>query len=417
MWYRRRVARVVISGMGCVTPIGIGRAQFESCLLEGTSGVGPITAFDPEPFACRVAAEVKRFRAEEHMDLREARALPRVAQFAVASTRMALADADIGRWRDPGRVAMVFGTSSGSLAYAFEQHAVFLDRGMKRMHPSAPVYAHNSVVSSECAIQFNIRGPVMVISSACTSSTDSVGIGAAMIASGVADVVLVGGADAPLTPALFGAFDRLGMMPRSFNDVPVAAARPFDRRREGLVLGEGAVTFVLEDEVACLERGGMPAAVVRGYGATCDAHSHFRQDPEGGDAVRAIASACSMAGWQNRDIQFVAAHGTGTRENDPFEAKVLNMFLDDQSAEAWVCASKSQCGHLLGASGAVGVATVLASMRSGYAAATLNLGDPDEDCRLRHVRSSKQSCRVERALVTSFGFGARNAALVLERYE
>lgn len=403
--------------MGCVTPIGSGREVFEDRLLEGDGGIGPVTLFDAEPFACRVAAEVRGFRAEDYMDLREARALPRVSQFAVASTRLALEDASIKRWHDPARVGIVFGTSSGSLAYAFEQHATFLERGVKRMHPSAPAFAHNSVVSSECAIQFDVRGPVMVVSSACTSSTDAVGVGAAMIASGVADVVLVGGADAPLTPSLFGAFDRLGMMPRSFNEVPGEAARPFDKRREGLVLGEGSVTFVLESESSCLDRGGAPIAIVRGYGATCDAYSHFRQDPSGGDAVRAIALACAMAGWGSRQIQFVAAHGTGTRENDSFESYVLREFLGDHSAEAWVSAPKSQCGHLLGASGAIGVAAVLASMRSGYLPPTLNLDEPAEDCVLRHVRLSKRSCRVDRALVTSFGFGARNAALVLENYE
>lgn len=409
--------RALITGVGCVTPIGTGREQFDASLLGGRSGIVQLEIFDRSPFECRVAAEVRAFRADAYMDAREARALPRVAQFSVAASRLALEDARITRWHDPGRVGILIGTSSGSLTYAFEQHAVFIEKGVRRMHPSAPVFAHNSVISSECAIQLGVHGPVMVVSSACTSSTDAIGLGAGMIASGLLDAVLVGGADAPLTPALFGAFDRLSMMPRSFNAAPAQAARPFDRHREGLVLGEGAVTFVLESEESACARGARPVAVVRGYGASCDAHSHFRQEASGADAIRAIATAFRSAGCGPRDIQLVSAHGTGTRENDPFESRVLIASLTDEIPEIWVHATKSQCGHLLGASGAIGVAAVVASMRSGYVPQTLNLEEPDDYCALRHVRFASQKCKVDNALVTSFGFGARNAALIVQRYE
>lgn len=375
-----------------------------------------MAAFDAERFGCRVAAEVKAFVPEAFMDVREARTLPRVVQFGIAATRLALDDAQLRTWTDPTRVGILMGTSSGSLAYAFEQHAVFLERGARRMHPSAPAFAHNSVIASECAIQFGARGPVLVVSSACTSSTDAIGLGAGMIESGLADVVLVGGAEAPITPSLFAAFDRLGMMPRNFNDVPECAARPFDRQREGLVLGEGAVTFVLEDEAEALARGVNPLAVVRGYGATCDAHSHFHQKASGEDAIRAISMSVKMAGVGTGAIDFVSAHGTGTRENDPFEAGVLRRVLGSAADSVPVGAVKSQCGHLLGASGALSLASVVEGMSQGFIPGTINLEDPDEECRLAHVRKTR-SGRIDLALCTSFGFGARNAALVVGRYE
>lgn len=284
------------------------------------------------------------------------------------------------------------------------------------MHPSAPAFAHNSVVSSECAIQFGVHGPVLVISSACTSSTDAIGLGAQMIESGMLDVALVGGAEAPLVAPLFASFDRLGMMPRSYNECPRSAARPFDVHREGLVLGEGAVAFVLEDEALALSRGASPLLSFGGYAATCDAASHFSQEASGADAVRAISTALAVAGVEASEVNCISAHGTGTRENDPFESFVLRSALGSALAGMPVAASKSQCGHLLGASGAIGVALVLGGVLGGFVPPVLNLEAPDPNCELSLVRGGRRDWIIEKALCTSFGFGARNAALVVERY-
>lgn len=409
------MAHAFITGVGCVTPIGIGMAAFSEGLRTGRSGVGPLTACDPTGFGCRVAAEVRGFDPTAFMDLREARSLPRVSQFAIAAARLALKDAEIRAWDDATRAGVLMGTSSGPLAYALEQHAIFLERGSRRMHPSSPAFAHNGSIASECAIQLGIHGPVMTLASACTSSTDAIGIGARLVESGMVDVLLVGGAEAPLTPSLFASFDRLGMMPRQFNEEPERAARPFDAKRDGLVLGEGAIVLVLESEQSVRRRRARSSAAVVGYAATSDAHSHFHQKPDGSDAVRAVEQALRAAGLAASAVDHVSAHGTGTRENDPFESSVIQRALGPAVSRATVSASKSQCGHLLGASGAVAVACVVAGMVGGFAPATLNLEEPDPDCDLAHVRGHPRPSFINVALCTSFGFGSRNAALVLRR--
>lgn len=405
------MGEVVVTGVGCISPIGIGFSSFVDALRRGESGIGPVTLFDASGSRCKLAAEVTSFDPLSFMELREARALPRVAQFAVAASRMALADARLEVWPRATRIGVVLGTSSGPLAYALEQHAVFLEKGVRRTHPSLPAYAHNSVISSECAIQCGLKGPALTISSACTSAADAIGIGCGMIKAGVVDALLVGGADAPIMPALFAAFDRLGLMPVSFNDEPSRAARPFSADREGLVLGEGAAIFVIEDSNHASARGVVPLARVSGYGATCDASSHFHQEQSGVEAVRALEEAIS--GWSDR-VDYINAHGTGTFDNDPFEAKVLRTVFGARLDEIPVSASKSQFGHLLGACAAIEAAVVVAAIQEGVIPATLNLERPEPECRLNHIVAAREG-RVDAALSVSFGFGSRNAALLFTR--
>lgn len=407
--------RIVVSGVGCVTPIGIGMESFAESLRLGLSGIGRLTRCDPAPYECRVAAEVSNFDARRFMDAREAKALPRVAQFAVAASRLALEAAGLAVLPDPSRSALVFGTSSGPIDYVFEQQALFLERGARRMHPSTPVFAHNGVVASETAIQLGVRGSVLTVASACTSGADAIGLGKMMMDAGAADLMLVGAADAPITPPLFAAFDRLGMMPRSYNERPESASRPFDANREGLVLGEGAAVFVLERESHVRARGGRAIAEIAGYGATCDAASHFRQEASGDQAVRAIELALCAAGVRPESVDYISAHGTGTRENDPFETGVLRRALGPEVGRVLVSASKSQFGHSLGAAGALEAAAVIAGMQGGFVPPTLNLENVDPQCALAHVVQEACVRDVDVALSTSFGFGSRNAALVLRK--
>ncbi len=411
------MARVVITGVGCVTPIGIGLDAFSDSLRRGVSGVGPLSLCDPTPHECRVAAEVRNFDALEFMDLREARTLPRVAQFAVAAARLALRDARLELQAIRDRVGIVVGTSSGPIAYSLEQHAIYFERGMRRVHPSTPAYGHNGVIASECAIQLGIHGPVLTLSSACTSAADAIGLGRTMIQAGMVDVLLVGGADAPICPSVFAGFERLGMMPTQYNSRPEAAARPFDVDREGLVLGEGAVIFVMEGEHHARRRDARLVGEVAGYGATCDAWSHFKQEESGTDAARAIEQALACCGISSADIDYINAHGTGTRENDPFEARVLRRVFGERISQVPVSSSKSQFGHLLGAAGAVEAAAVLVAINEGFAPPTLNLEHPDPECELAHVACKPLTCSIDTALSTSFGFGSRNAALVFRRSE
>jgi 3-oxoacyl-[acyl-carrier-protein] synthase II len=408
--------KALVTGVGCVTPIGIGFSAFADALRRGVSGVGRVTHFDASHYFSKIAAEVRDFDPAVFMDLREAKALPRVAQFSLAAAHLAVRHAGIRDWSDAGRVAMVVGTSSGAVSYTLEQHAIFLEKGMRRVHPSMPAYAHNSIVASEPSIQLDIHGPVFAVSSACTSAVDAIGIGCGMLAAGIADVLLVGGADAPICPAVFAAFDRLGMLPRGYEDRPEVAARPFDVDRSGLVLGEGAGILVLETAAHARARGARGLVAISGYGASCDAKSHFRQEESGADAERAIRDALRSAGLEPSAVQYVNAHGTGTRENDPFESKVLDRVFG--GSVAWVSSSKSQFGHLLGACGAVEAIACIAAVLGKFVPPTVNLDRLDPACAaLRYVGGAARDVAIDNAVSVSFGFGSRNAALLIERLE
>jgi 3-oxoacyl-[acyl-carrier-protein] synthase II len=407
--------RIVVTGIGCVTPIGIGVANFARALREGRSGIGRLSICDPSPHECRVAGQVEDFQPAEFMDVREARSLPRVAQLAVAAARLAAEDAGLQAHESLSRAGVIVGTSSGPIAYSLEQFGIFFEKGIRRVHPSTPAYGHNGVVASECAIQLGCRGPVFALSSACTSSADAIGIAKTLIEAGVADVVLAGGADAPICPSVLAGFERLGMLPRSFNDEPTRAARPFDRHREGLVLGEGSVMLVLEREAHAHARNAAALVEVAGYGLTCDAGSHFKQQEGGEEAVRAIRLALGAAGVLPGNVDYINAHGTGTIENDPFESRVITRVLGRRAREVPVSSSKSQFGHLLGAAGAAEAAATIVGMRGGFVPPTLNLDDPDPECDLLHVPWVSKGHVVDVALSTSFGFGSRNAALVFRR--
>jgi 3-oxoacyl-[acyl-carrier-protein] synthase II len=409
------MARAWVTGIGCVTPIGVGVGPFAEALRAARSGIGPLTLIDARPYACRVAGEVTDFRPEDHMPLREARSSPRVVQFAVAAARMACEHAGLRRWKDSTRVAILLGSSMGAFPYNEVQHSIFLERGIRRVHPSFPALGHSGVIASECAIQLGVHGPVLTLSSACTSSADAVGLARDLIAHGVVDAVLAGGSEAPLSPLAFASFDRLRMMPTSFNEAPAGACRPFSADREGLVMGEGGAVLLLESEELLRERGGDPLAEVVGYAATCDADDHFVQKETGEDAIRAIEQALERAGVSAGEIDYVNAHGTATSQNDPFETRVLRTVFGERADRIPVSSTKSMVGHLLGAGAAVELAATIVGIRDGFLPPTINLDEPDPACDLDYVPREARSARVDTALSTSFGFGSRNAAIVVRR--
>lgn len=404
---------VVISGLGCVTPIGVGAEAFGASLRAGVSGMGPLTGFDSAQFRCHVAAAVSNFRAEDFMPLRDARSLPRCTQLAIAASRMALEQSALAS--PPERIGVVIGSSIGPGAYNFEQFGTFVERGVRRVPPQFPALAHNGSVASECSIQFGLRGPALTVSSACVSGADAIGLGRMMIRSGVADVVLAGGVDAPITPMLFAAFDRLGLMSSRYNEEPHVAMRPFDRDRDGFVLGEGAAMFVLEGLEHSRQRGAKPVAAIRGYGATSDAFGHFGQPEEPVDAVRAIHLALADAGLSVGAVEYVNAHGSATVQNDIFETGVLRAAFGDKAHGLPVSATKSMIGHAMGAAPALGIMAICLGMEGGFIPPTIGLENPDERCALNHVRGVALVKEFECALSLSFGFGSRNAAVVVGR--
>lgn len=406
-----------VTGIGCVTPVGTGVEAFADALRQGRSGTGPLSLLDPRPYSCRVAAEVEGFRPSDFLGVRESRTSPRVVQLAVAAARLACEHADLRGWRDPTRVAILLGTSVGCSSYVIEQAGIFLERGIRRVHPSAPAQAQAGVLASECAIQLGVHGPALTLSSACTSSADAIGWGCDLIAAGSVDVVLAGGSEAPFAPLTFAAFDRLGMMPTSFNEEPERACRPFSADREGMVMAEGSAVLVLESAAHARARGQRALAEVAGYGATCDAASHFFQDESGVDAGRALEIALERAGLGPADVDYVNAHGTATRQNDPFETRVLRRVLGAEAERIPVSSSKSMLGHLLGASAAIEAAATALALDGGFVPPTINLEEPDPECDLDYVPNRAREAPLRAALSTSFGFGSRNAALVLRRCE
>lgn len=407
---------VGITGMGCVTPIGIGVPAFAQSLKDGVSGTGPLTRFDAEPYECRVAAQVDDFEPLDFLSIRQARALPRVVQMGVAAARMAIDDSGIGEWSDHNRVGVVIGSTGGPGSYQFEQGLIFVERGLRRMHPMFPAYAHLGSVASECAIHLDVHGPVFSVSSACTSSTDALGMARGMIEGGLADVVLAGGTDAPLWPMLFGSFDRLKAMSRGFNDRPEVASRPFSADRDGFVMGEAAAIFMLERADLAAARGARIYGEVAGYGATCDADNHFTQEESGRDAIRAVEEALRQASVEPSQVDYVNAHGSSTPTSDQFETGVLKRVLGEDAPRVPVSATKSLVGHTFGACGAVEVAATLVGMREGFIPPTVNLEEHDPECDLDYVSDGYRTKRIDTALSTNFGFGSRNAALVLRRW-
>lgn len=410
------MGEVFITGIGPVTPIGIGRSAFTDALRRGTSGTGALTAFDAAAFRCRVSAEISAFPALEFMSARDVRALPRVAQFAVAACRLALEDAQLSINASPHRVGVVVGTSVGPASYVFEQSATFIERGYRRVHPLFPAYAHIGSLSAECAIQIGAKGLSLGIGSACVSSADAIGMAAMLIKCGRADVVIAGGADAPLIPMLFAAFDRLGVMATKFNDCPHSACRPFSSDRDGFVLGEGAVAFVLESEAHAVRRGAQPLAILSGYSGASDNYGHLSQGESTVDAVRAIHEALSESEISVGEIDYVNAHGSGTLQNDRFETKVLREVLGARAATVPVSSTKSSVGHMMGAAPAVGIAATVAGMSDGFFPPTLNLKRTAPECvGLAHVANQSQLGTIRSGLILSFGFGSRCAAVVVKR--
>ncbi len=405
--------RIVVTGLGCVTPLGT-LGELWDALSTGRSGIGPLTAFDAGPYSTKVAGQVREFDPLRFMSRREASATSRCVQFAVAAGTMALENAGIvPQAMDRERIGIYLGTSIGPLGHALEQHAVFLEKGIARVHPMAPAQNYPGVIASELAILLGINGPAITVSTACTSGADAIGFALAQIRAGVVDIALAGASEAPIFPMLFASFDRLGLMSRREGS-PSGACRPFDVARDGFVLSEGGAVCVLERESSARRRGAAMFAELAGFGASCDAHHHLHQDPSGKQAARAIRSALSDASIAPDAIGYISAHGTGTRANDPIETAVIKHIFGQRAYDIPVSSIKSMTGHLMGACGALELLACVKTLTDGILPPTLNLTTPDSACDLDYIPNVPRQARVRAVLSNTFGFGSRNAALVLQ---
>jgi 3-oxoacyl-[acyl-carrier-protein] synthase II len=409
--------RVVITGLGAVTPIGIGVDALWAGLRRRQSAVRTITRFDPSPFRSRIAAEVDGFHATDHIEERKVRRLDRFSQFSIAATRLGLADADLTLEReDRDRIGVMMGTALGGVAQAEGQHARYVEGGIRAVDPTLALTVFAGASSCNIAIEFGVAGPNATNGMSCASGTIAIGDGFRAIRRGDADVMLAGGAEAPLAPLSFGAFAIIRAM-STRNDAPAAASRPFDAGRDGFVMGEGAAVLVLEERGRALARGARIYAEICGFGLTNDAYHMTAPRPDGRQAARAMELALAEAHIAPTEVSYVNAHGSSTPLNDPAETKAIKQVFGAHAYRLRLSGTKGYYGHALGASGAIEVAICALAAERSWLPPTVNLREPDPTCDLDYLAGGGRDESPEFLLTNSFGFGGINAALVLRRRE
>ncbi|HEX7780305.1 MAG TPA: beta-ketoacyl-[acyl-carrier-protein] synthase family protein [Vicinamibacterales bacterium] len=426
--------RVVITGIGVVSPFGVGRDLFWDRVSHGVSGIRAITEFDASRLANRVSgsvpADALREAGVDHDDAPveahtngdgrgngNGRADPRryakVSRIAVLAAREALQDAGLAEG-DPD-LGVIVGSGAGGIDVAERQYGEFFSGAFHRVSPYAIPVSIVGIVSSEISIALGLRGISHVLSTGCTSSTDAIGYAAALIRQGDADVLLTGGADACVTPGMIFGFCRMRVTSTKYNDRPAEASRPFDRGRDGFVLGEGAWLMTLEREERARDRGARIYATIEGYGSTCDAYHRVQMDPDGTEIVRAIELALRRSGRALEEIGYVNYHGTSTALNDAVESRCVRRVFGGHAERLPGSSTKSMIGHPQGASGAAGVVTAALAMTQGVLPPTINLTDQDPECDLDFIPNTARVAQIEAALCNCLGFGSKNSALVLGR--
>ena len=407
--------RVVITGIGAITPIGIGVEAVWDGLRSRRSAVREITRFDASPFKSRIAAQVDDFHPTDHIEERRARRLDRYSMFSVAATRMALKDADIDLAKeDRDRIGAMMGTALGGIARAEAEHRHFVEGGVRAVEPTLALQVYAGAASCNIAIEFGLCGPNSTNGMSCASGTIAVGDGYRAIVRGDADVMMAGGAEAPLAPLCFAAFAIIRAM-STRNDDPATASRPFDRHRDGFVMGEGSAIVVLEERNRALSRGAKIYAEVCGYGLTNDAFHMTQPRPDARQAARAMSLALAEARLTPGEVGYLNAHGSSTPLNDPTETSAIKQVFGEASKNLLLSGTKGYYGHALGASGAF--ETVICALASSHRwlPPTVNLTDPDPACDLDYIAGEGREADPEFILTNSFGFGGINASLVLRR--
>jgi 3-oxoacyl-[acyl-carrier-protein] synthase II len=407
--------RVVITGIGCVTPVGTGVDELWAGLQARRSAVREISRFDPAPFRSRIAAEIPDFRPQDHLDAKQVRRFDRFSQLGVTAARLALDDAALDAARaDHDRVGVMMGSALGGVAHAELQAAAYHRDGLRAVDANLALTVFGGAVSCNIAIAFGFTGPNATNGMSCASGTVALGDALRAIQRGDADVMLAGGAEAPLAPLCFGAFALIRAM-STRNDDPATASRPFDAERDGFVMGEGAAVVVLEARERAVARGARIYAEVLGYALTNDAHHMTAPKPGGREAARAMALALRDAGVPPTAVGYVNAHGSSTPLNDSTETAALKQVFGEHAARLAVSGTKGYYGHPLGASGAIEAAITALALARAWLPPTLNLQTPDAACDLDYLPRDGRLARPEVALSNSFGFGGVNASLVLRR--
>lgn len=408
--------RVVVTGMGAITPIGNSVEEFWSGLKEKKVGIGPITYFDTTDYKAKLAAEVKGFDAKQYMDPKAAKRMEQFCQFAVAATKEALEDAGIDMEKeDPYRVGVSVGSGIGSLQAMEREHKKMLERGPGRINPLLVPLMITNMAAGNVSIQFGLKGKSINVVTACATGTHSIGEAFRTIQAGDADVMVAGGTESSITPIGIGGFTALTALSSS-ND-PARCSIPFDKDRSGFVMGEGAGVVVLEELEHAKKRGANILAEVVGYGATSDAFHITSPAEDGMGAAVAMKNAVKDAGISIEDVEYINAHGTSTHHNDLFETRAIKLAFEDHAYEMKINSTKSMIGHLLGAAGAVEVIACILQLNHNYIHQTVGLQESEEELDLDYMKGKGMEKEFNYALTNSLGFGGHNASLLLKKFK
>jgi 3-oxoacyl-[acyl-carrier-protein] synthase II len=407
--------RVLITGVGVIAPNGIGTNNFWNALSEGRSGVRKITHFDASSYPSQIAGEVHDFDPLNYMASKSARRMDRFAQFAVACTKMALDDANLEvKEKNSDRIGIALGSALGGIPSAEEQHGIFMEKGLKRVDPLLAIKIFPGGGTSQVSIEFGISGHSNTIGGACSSGTDNVGYAFYAIKNDLADVMIAGGAEAPIVPLTVGSFCLLGALSTKNGD-PTRASRPFDKKRDGFVMGEGAGILILEDLEHALARGAPIYAEVLGYGTTNDAYHMVQPLPTGEQAKKAIELALQEARIDPTEVDHVNAHGSSTPLNDKIETKIIKEVFGERAYNIPITANKSMIGHALGAAGAIELVASVLTIKNHFIPPTTNYEFPDPECDLDYVPNKARKATVATVLKNSFGFGGKNSSIIIRK--
>jgi beta-ketoacyl-acyl-carrier-protein synthase II len=416
-------ARVVITGMGAISPLGLNVAEFWDGLLAGRSGITRITQFDASSLPCQIAGEVKGFDPKQYMDFKEARRMSRCAQLTIATAREAMASAGfsngtgIVHFPDPERVAVVFGTAVGGLDKFDEGVTALRTLGYSRVNPFSVPGSVANMPAHHISQTYQTFGPLTTIVTACAAGTQAVGEAAELIRRGSADVALTGGVEATIKDFAVGGFSAMRALPISFNDAPEKASRPFTLNREGFIYSEGCAVLVLESLDHARQRGAAILAEVLGQASSSDAYHVAAPDPTALGAVRAMRWALADAGLSTDDIDYINAHGTSTPANDAGETLAIKKLFGERAYSIPISSTKSMIGHPMGAAGALEAVVCAMTIQNGIIHPTINYDSPDPECDLDYVPNTARVAPVRTTLSNSFGLGGQNACLVLRRFD
>lgn len=408
--------RVVITGLGAVTPIGIGKEEFWNSLIQGKSGIGLITRFDTTEFDTKIGAEVKDFNPSDYIDKKEAKRMDRFTQYAVIGAKLAIEDGNLNLDKlNLDKVGVVIGVGIGGMETMETEYGKLRDRGPSRVSPLFIPMMISNMAPGQISMTFGFRGPTMTVTTACASSTHAIGEAFRMIKSGNIDMVVAGGADASITPISVAGFCSMKALSTRNND-PTKASRPFDKERDGFVMGEGAGILILEELNHALSRGANIYGEIVGYGSTSDAFHITQPDPEARGATRAMELALEEAAADYNDVDYINAHGTSTYFNDKLETLAIKNVFKDHAKNISINSTKSMTGHLLGAAGGIEAIAAIMAIKEGIIPPTINYEHPDEECDLNYTPNEAVKRDIKYALSNSLGFGGHNGTVLFKKY-